>query len=149
MIDGQRKLQIFLLFVFKYLYRCIVSKTLNSKWSIELHKLSSRDNFSFLNFQLANDFTSDKNDWLIRDKRNDIYCKICCGKLTCFWLHQGGASRVRKLQIQKLIESEWWTRNMGRSCFAHLRKRIIESLPVNYNNSSFIQSGYENLIARS
>lgn len=127
-------------------YRCIVSKTLNSKWSIELHKLSSRDNFSSLNFQLANDFTSEKKRLIdTRDKRNDI-----CYKFVAENSHFSDCIKEEHRVSGSCEFENWLDQNDGHeTCFAHLWKRITGSLPVNYNNSSFMQSGYEDLIAGS
>lgn len=127
-------------------YRCIVSKTLNSKWSIEPHKLSSRDNFSSLNFQLANDFTSEKKRLIdTRDKRNDI-----CYKFVAENSHFSDCIKEEHRVSGSCEFENWSDQNDGHeTCFAHLWKRITGSLPVNYNNSSFMQSGYEDLIAGS
>lgn len=77
-------------------------------------------------------FASGKRLINTRDKRNDIYYKFVAeNSRVSDRIEEEQLPRVQKLRVQKLIGSEWWTRNMGRStCFARLWKRIMGSLQI-------------------
>lgn len=103
----------------------IVSKTLNSKWSIELLSSIARQLF-FFKFSVSKWFFASGKRLI------DIYYKFVAeNSRVSDRIEEEQLPRVQKLRVQKLIGSEWWTRNMRRStCFARLWKRIMGSLQI-------------------